>query len=363
MLAGAVGIACNVLLCIFKFIVGTLSGSVSITADAANNLSDAGSNIVTIVGSYISGKPRDKEHPFGHGRMEYLSALFVSVLILMMSFELGKSSIQRMISPQELQFQGVYVIVLSGSIAVKLFMAFFNGYLYKKTGNLSLKAVRQDSLNDCLATGATLAALLISRFTGAFWIDGIIGLMVSVLVFFAGVGIFREILGPLLGQPPSEELVRQIEETMLKEPHIVGIHDMIVHDYGPGNIIASAHAEMPANIDVMQLHDAVDRVEQEIRRELNIEICIHLDPVLTDDEDTFQYKTLTAEVIREYNPEYNFHDFRYLPTETESRLFFDLVIPFGEKLPNQVISDEIQARLQSRDPRIVPFIHIEHAFT
>ncbi|MDE6752403.1 MAG: cation diffusion facilitator family transporter, partial [Eubacterium sp.] len=333
-LSGGVGIFCNLILCIFKFIVGALSNSVSITADAVNNLSDASSNVVTIFGAKMAGKPVDEDHPFGHGRMEYISALIVSFFIFLMGFELGKSSIEKIIHPEDVKFSAATLIVLLASIAVKLWMAFFNNRLFRITNNVNMKAVKQDSLNDCIATAATIAALLISSFTPFKRADGIIGVIVAIIVIIAGIGIVKDIISNLLGKAPDPELVKQIEDIMLAENDIAGVHDLIVHDYGPGRIIASAHAEVPCNVDVLKLHDMIDNVEKLISKRLNIMICIHMDPVVVDDEKINEYKTVTAEIIKKYDENFSFHDFRVVEGKTHTNFIFDLVIPHQYKKEN-----------------------------
>ncbi len=361
-LSGGVGIFCNLILCIFKFIVGALSNSVSITADAVNNLSDASSNVVTIFGAKMAGKPVDEDHPFGHGRMEYISALIVSFFIFLMGFELGKSSIEKIIHPEDVKFSAATLIVLLASIAVKLWMAFFNNRLFKITNNVNMKAVKQDSLNDCIATAATIAALLISSFTPFKRADGIIGVIVAIIVIIAGIGIVKDIISNLLGKAPDPELVKQIEDIMLAENDIAGVHDLIVHDYGPGRIIASAHAEVPCNVDVLKLHDMIDNVEKLISRRLNIMICIHMDPVVVDDEKINEYKTATAEIIKKYDENFSFHDFRVVEGKTHTNFIFDLVIPHQYKKENSVILKEIRSIFKEKNPDINLVITIEHSF-
>lgn len=361
-LSGGTGIFCNLILCIFKFIVGALSNSVSITADAVNNLSDASSNVVTIFGAKMAGKPVDEDHPFGHGRMEYISALIVSFFIFLMGFELGKSSIEKIIHPEDVKFSAATLIVLLASIAVKLWMAFFNNRLFKITNNVNMKAVKQDSLNDCIATAATIAALLISSFTPFKRADGIIGVIVAIIVIIAGIGIVKDIISNLLGKAPEPELVKQIEDIMLAENDIAGVHDLIVHDYGPGRIIASAHAEVPCNVDVLKLHDMIDNVEKLISRRLNIMICIHMDPVVVDDEKINEYKTVTAEIIKKYDENFSFHDFRVVEGKTHTNFIFDLVIPHQYKKENSVILKEIRSIFKEKNPDINLVITIEHSF-
>lgn len=361
-MSGGVGIICNILLAVFKFAVGKLSGSISITADALNNLSDVASNGVTIVGARLSKKPVDKEHPFGHGRMEYISALAVSALILIMGFELAKSSVHKIINPEELNFSFVYIIILGASILVKLWMAYFNNRLYKHTDNINLKAVRQDSLNDCISTGATILALCITHIFKIAWIDGAIGLCVAVIILLGGIDIAKEIISPLLGQPPKKELVDNIERIMLEPEYILGVHDLIVHDYGPGRIIASAHAEVPSNIDVMKLHDIIDNVESKINKELSIIMCIHMDPIVVDDKEVDRYKALAKEIIEDYDSDFTFHDFRVVKGETHTNLIFDLIIPFCDDSEKAKISADLTKRFKEKDPSLELVMVIEHSF-
>lgn len=360
--AGIFGIICNLILCIFKFIAGNMSGSVSITADAANNLSDAGSNIVSIAGTLLSRKPVDKEHPFGHGRAEYISAMIIAVFILMMSFELGKSSVERIISPQNMNFSLAYVLILFLSIIIKFLMFFINGTLYRKTGNINLKAVQKDSLNDCIATGAVLISLFICKISGIHRIDGIIGLFVTFFVAFSGINVLKNISSSLLGQPPSKKLVDDMKRIMLSQENIIGVHDIIVHDYGPNRIMATAHAECPSDVDVETLHDSVDKAEKQIELELNISMCIHIDPVKLHDEETERYKLLTEQIIKNYNKDYSFHDFKFENKNGEINLIFELVIPFSEKKSHQEISNNIQNLFYQKSEKINTFITIEHTF-
>ncbi|MGN0804177.1 MAG: cation diffusion facilitator family transporter [Candidatus Coproplasma sp.] len=361
--SGVTGIVLNVILCVFKFIVGVLTLSISIIADAFNNLSDAVSNVVTIIGSVVSDKPVDKEHPFGHGRMEYISALIVAFLIFVMGFELGKSSIERIISPEALNFELLYIFVPVGSVCVKAFFAIFNHVLYKKTGNLNLKAIRQDSINDCIATSGTIVALTVASKTSLIWFDGAIGLCVSLFVVFSGIGILKDVLGPLIGQAPSKELVENIKKIMLEEEYIVGIHDVIVHDYGASKIIASAHAEMPADVDVVKLHSAIDRAEKRIESELHVAMCIHIDPVKLNDEETERYRALTQSVIKDYCADFDFHDFRIIKREDGVTVIFELVIPYGEKRSPEEISAEVEKRFKDADGSVKAVIKVEHAFS
>lgn len=361
-LSGIFGIICNMLLCIFKFIIGNISGSVSITADAANNLSDAASSVVTIVGAKLSGKPVDEEHPFGHGRIEYISALIISFFIFLMGFELAKSSVEKIITPSEVKFNIWYIIVLVAAVSVKLYMAYFNNKLYKITGNINLKAVKQDSLNDCIATSATIIALVVSSMTSFNRLDGIIGLVVAAVVFISGIDIVKDITGKLLGQAPNEELVKKIESIVLEEEAIVGVHDLIVHDYGPNRIIASLHAEVPADADIVEIHDIIDNAEKRISQELKIVICIHTDPIVINDEEIDKYKEITAEILAKINPQYSFHDFKMVKGPTHTNLIFDLVVPFEKKKSTADILNEVRKEFKDFDDTINLVITVEHSY-
>ena len=360
--SGIVGIICNIILSVSKFFIGVLSNSVSIMADGINNLSDASSNIVTILGAKLANKPVDAEHPFGHGRMEYISALVVAFLIFLMGFELGKSSIEKIINPQEVTFSIVSLVVLILSIVVKLWLAGFNGKIFKKTNNVNAKAVKQDSLNDCLATSAAIVALLISSFTDFIYADGIIGLIVAFVVILAGVGILNDIVGNLLGKAPDPELVKSIEDLMLKEKWIYGVHDLIIHDYGPGRIIASAHAEVPCDADILEVHEVIDRVEKEINSKLKIVMCIHMDPIAVNDENINRYKKIISEVIEEYDKDFKFHDFRIVEGKNQTNVIFDLVIPHKYEKANDVILKELREKVKEKKKEINLVITIEHSY-
>lgn len=361
-LSGIFGIVANAFLCVFKFIVGSVSGSVSIVADAFNNLADAGSSIISLGGTKLANKPVDKDHPFGHGRMEYISALVISFLIFLMGFNLGKSSIEKIIHPEDVKFSVVYVVILAVAIGVKLYMAYLNNVLYKKTGNINLKAVKQDSLNDCIATGATIVALLISALTPFKLADGIIGLGVAIVIFISGIDIVKEVLGSLLGKPPEKETVDGIKRIMLSHPEIIGVHDLMVHDYGPGRIVASAHAEVRADCDVVEIHDIIDVIEKEIGDEMNIIICIHMDPIVVDDEEVNRYKDITEGIIKGINSEYTFHDFKMVKGNTHTNLIFDLVVPHKMDKTKREIVDELQNEFNKLDEVIFLVVTVEHSF-
>lgn len=359
--SGIVGIICNILLCAAKFTIGSLSGSISITADALNNLSDTASNGVTIAGSKLAAKPVDKEHPFGHGRLEYISALAISGMILIMGFELAKSSIEKIIHPVEINFSIIYVITLLLSICVKLWMAYFNQRLYKLSNNLNLKTVKQDSLNDCMATGATIIALCVSHIFNIKRVDGAFGLIIAVIILFSGIEIAKDVVSTLLGKPPKKELVKALEDTITAPEIVLGVHDLIVHDYGPGRTMASAHAEVPQDADILKIHDVIDNVEQEILHKFNIIISIHTDPIAVNDKEVDKYKDLCEQVIKNYNSAYTFHDFRIVKGDTHTNLIFDLIVPF-DKTDKQKINSDLIKLIKEKDPTLEPKITIEHSF-
>ena len=362
LLSGRVGIICNLLLSAVKFTVGVLTGALSVTADAVNNLTDASVNIVTIIGTRLAGKPVDKEHPFGHGRAEYISALIVSFSVFIMSFELGKSAVIKIIRPERVRYSAVYVVILALSICVKLWMAYFNSRLYAITENLNMKAVMRDSLNDCVATLATLAAVIVSGRLGLLWFDGVIGLAVAVFVFFSGVSVLKEIIGALLGKPPSKELTEEIENIIISNDLILGVHDLIVHNYGHETAIASAHAEVPADTDLITVHEVIDSAEREIMEKLGINICIHTDPVETDNDLRERYKTLTEIIISEYNPDFSFHDFRLVEKQGKTVLSFDLVTPFEYEGREEEIKNGLCEIYKKQLPETELKINIEHSY-
>lgn len=360
--SGIFGIICNIILCIVKFIVGQITNSISITADAVNNLSDAGSNIVTIVGTKISVKPVDEEHPFGHGRVEYISAMIVSFFVFIMGFELGKNSIEKIIEPQEVQFSILSVILLCLTIAVKLYMSYINARLYKITDNINLKAVKQDSFNDCIATTATIAAMIISSTTKLSIADGIIGLCVSVFIFISGIKLLKDITSKILGEAPSRELVEEIEKIISEEKDILGTHDLIIHDYGTDRRIASVHAEVSSSMDIVEIHNVIDRVEKRILKELRVVMCIHMDPIITDDEEINEYKQLLKKVINEYNDKFTFHEFELIKRLDKINIMFELVVPYKQDESNTDIIIGLNKKIKEYNSDINLIITIEHSY-
>lgn len=361
-LSGVVGIICNILLSAVKLVIGLLSNCISITADSVNNLSDAAVNVVTILGTKLSNKPDDKEHPFGHGRIEYISALIVAFSIFFVSYELLRSSIDKIIAPEKVGYSVWYILILTAAILVKLWMAIFNHRLYKLTGNLNLKAVCQDSLNDCIATTATAAALIASGVFGISRVDGIIGVCVSVFIFISGIQIVREILNPLLGQAPSREITCKIEELILNDENILGVHDLIVHSYGSNRIIASAHAEVPSDFDLVTIHSIIDNIENEIKDKLGIIMCIHIDPV-EGGRERAEYFAVTKEILKNINSEYSFHDFRYEKNGDNVELSFDVVVPFEKNFDSDKILSELTNAFAEKAPEVKLKVTVEHPYT
>lgn len=343
MLCGIVGILLNIMLFAGKFLAGTISKSISITADAFNNLSDAGSSVITLIGFHMSGAEPDVDHPFGHGRIEYISGLIVSGIILIMAFELLKSSVIKIIHPQPVEFSMTVVIILCVSIAIKLYMAYYNRTIGKKIESAAMGATAADSLSDSCATAVVLAAAVAGELTG-LQIDGYCGVLVGVFIFYAGINAARDTLNPLLGQPPEQEFVNQIEELVLRYSEVRGIHDLIVHDYGPGRIMISLHAEVPAEGDILNLHDVIDNIEHELRQELKCEAVIHMDPIVTGDEKVDKMKAQMREILTEIDEQISMHDFRVVTGPTHTNLIFDIAVPVGYKVRDEELIEMIQDR-------------------
>ncbi len=344
-LAGIVGIICNLLLCAGKLAVGILSGSVSITADAVNNLSDASSSLVTLIGFKLAERPADDEHPYGHARIEYLTGLAVAALILVIGVELGKSSVEKIIHPETVVFSYVTVAVLVGSILVKLWMALFCNTLGRRIGSAALTATAADSRNDVISTAAVLIGILIGHFFN-LQIDGYIGLLVALFIVWSGFGIAKETISPLLGEQADPELVRSISELVLSHDKILGIHDLMVHDYGPGQCFASVHAEMDSRDDPLICHDIIDDIERDALRDLHVHLVIHYDPIVTDDEELNRMRELVEKEIKAISPELAMHDFRMVRGPGHTNLIFDLVLPFSMNDQKAELKRRIDERVQ-----------------
>ena len=360
-LCGFVGIALNVLLFAGKFFAGTLSGSIAITADAFNNLSDAGSSVVTLLGFRLAGRKPDPEHPFGHGRMEYLSGLVVSALILLMGVELAKSSFQKILHPEEVEFSVVAVVILLASIAVKLYMSIYNRRIGKKINSAAMVATGIDSLSDTISTAAVLVAMVVGKVSGLM-IDGWVGMLVALFILYSACRAALETVNPLLGQAPEEEFVQRISELVLAHDVVCGIHDLMIHDYGPGRVMLSLHAEVPANGDILELHDVIDSIELELREQLDCEAVIHMDPVVMDDALTTELRMKMAALVKEVDPQATIHDFRMVVGPTHTNLIFDTVVPFGGKKTNHQIEEEIKARVRAMEGTYFAVVRVENSY-
>ncbi len=345
-LCGTVGIVLNILLFIGKLVAGLISNSIAITADAFNNLSDAGSSLVTLIGFKLAEQKPDSDHPFGHGRMEYLSGLIVSAVILMMGFELIKDSVDKIIHPTGVAFSVVVLVILVASIIGKCYMAFYNYRYGKRFESSTLKATAVDSLSDCISTTVVLIATVIGHYTDV-QIDGFCGIAVGILIFIAGINAAKETLSPLLGEAADPEFVNQIEEIVLNfdKESIVGIHDLIVHDYGPGRRVISLHAEVPAEGNILLLHDVIDNLEMKLREELGCLTTIHMDPVVTKDERVTELKTHCIELVKGIGESLSLHDFRVVFGETHTNLIFDVVVPFEFYLTDSETTKLIQEKV------------------
>lgn len=360
-LCGIMGIILNVLLFAIKLLAGVISGSISIMADAFNNLTDAGSSVITLIGFRMSGQKPDKNHPFGHGRIEYISGLIVSMLIILVGFELGKTSLEKIITPEPVEFSIVALIILICSVIVKAYMAFYNFSIGKKIASSAMRATAQDSLNDCIATSAVLLCLVISRFTDLN-IDAYCGLAVSGFILFSGLRAVKETMDPLLGTPPSEEFIKEIEGIVYSYEGVEGIHDLIVHDYGPARTMISLHAEVSSDADLLETHDMIDNIEKELREHLNCDAVIHMDPIATNDELTMSVREKIASLVTCIDANLTIHDFRMVTGPTHTNIIFDVVIPYDLKRSDAEIRANIETIVKSIDPSYFSVINIDKSY-
>ena len=361
-LCGAVGIGLNVLLFIGKLFAGMLAGSIAITADAFNNLSDAGSSFVTLLGFHLAGQKPDSDHPFGHGRMEYLSGLVVSMLILLMGFELAKSSLQKILHPEAVSFSPVVLGILAVSIAVKLYMFLYNRHYGRAIGSSAMEATAMDCISDCAATAAVLAATLAGHYMG-WMIDGWCGILVAAFILWSGLNSIKDTLDPLLGAPPTAEFVREIRELVLAQEAICGIHDLVVHDYGPGRVMISLHAEVSSAADVMEIHDIIDNTERELKERLGCEAVIHMDPIVTDDGITEETRQKVAALVRCIDEAISIHDFRMVAGPTHTNVVFDAVVPFDFRLTDAEVEEKIRTAVRALDGNYFAVVKVEKSYT
>lgn len=357
-LAGIVGIISNTLLCVMKVIVGLLSGSIAIVADAINNLADASSSIITLIGFKLAAMPEDKEHPYGHARYEYLSGLVVSFMIILVGIELGKSAVEKILHPAPPLFSLATVLVLLLAILIKIWQARFNIDAGKKINSLTLIATGTDSRNDVISTSAVLISLLLGHFAHIN-IDGYMGAAVSLFIIWSGISLVRETISPLLGEAPDPALVEQIEQIAMGEEGVLGIHDLVVHNYGPGKIFASLHIEVDAAVDVMVSHDLVDNIEHAIQRALQINITAHMDPVNVSDPNRASLSALIQSAISEMDGVLSFHDLRIVPGPTHTNVIFDVVIAQNCKLCEEEISDILSARIAAYNDTFFAVVDID----
>ena len=349
-MSGAVGICCNVLLFGFKLLAALLSGSVSIMADALNNLSDASGSIVTLVGFRLADRPADDKHPFGHARFEYLSGLAVSVLIILIGFELAKSSLDKILHPAAVEFTWVTAVVLLASVAVKFWMFLFNRQLGNRIQSASLHATAADSRNDCITTSAVLLAAVVERLT-SLRVDGWMGIAVAVFILYSGWNLARETISPLLGENADEELRRKIVDYIASQPRVLGYHDLMVHDYGPGQRFASLHVEMDKNEDPIACHELIDDMERECLKSHNVHLVIHYDPVVTDDPELTRLREAVKSLLAIKDPRLTIHDFRMVPGEGHTNLIFDVALPLELRGQENELKEALEQALSALDGR------------
>jgi cation diffusion facilitator family transporter len=334
LLAGIVGIIINIILFIVKFTVGIVSNSIAVTADAFNNLSDSASSLITIIGFKFSNKPADEEHPFGHGRIEYISAMIVAFMVMLVGFQFVKASFDKIINPQAVNFELIPFILIVLSILTKIWISKFNSYIGKAINSSALKASSLDALGDVVTSSTVALSLLMSRWT-SFPIDGYIGILVALFILYSGYKLVKETLNPLLGEAPDGELVNEIKQKVLTYEYISGTHDLIIHNYGPGRCMASIHAEVPADINIVKMHDIIDRAEKEISSALNIYLVIHMDPINVNDDDILLTQNQILNILTKFPIFKSLHDFRVVGEDSHKNLIFDIVVNSSQKLTKQ----------------------------
>ncbi|HIR29834.1 MAG TPA: cation transporter [Candidatus Coproplasma stercorigallinarum] len=359
LLSGITGIILNIILVAGKLTVGIIAGSVAIIADAINNFSDAASSVITLAGFKLAGQKPDKEHPFGHGRIEYVAGLIVSVLIIFMGFELAWSSIEKIITPEAAEFSYAAMGVLIAAILVKFWLFYFNRKIAKRINSPSIAATASDSISDVIATGVVLAALIAGQYT-TFPIDGVAGVIVAIFIFKAGWGAVKTTQAPLLGRPMSKELADAIDKLALEHENILGIHDLIYHDYGPGRAIVSFHAEVPADGNLMETHEMIDHVEREIREKFGIEAVIHMDPIVVDG-DTEEMRTLVESVVKSIHPDASIHDLRIAEWDKIHNVYFDVIVPYGLDISDEEIEKRVKEQIKEKSG-FNAVMHVEHPF-
>lgn len=360
-LCGAVGIFLNLCLFTGKFFAGFISNSIAITADAMNNLSDAGSSFITLIGFQMAGQKPDIHHPFGHGRIEYISGFLVSIAIIFMGFELVKTSIEKIIHPETIHFDPLVTGILIISICVKMYMAFYNTAVGKKMESAAMKATATDSLSDSLATFVVLLSTLVCRFT-SINIDGYCGIAVGLFILYAGYSAAKDTISPLLGQPPQKEFIEQIETLVNSYEGVLGIHDLIVHDYGPGRLMVSLHAEVDSTGSIMEIHDMIDNIEKELAKKCHCEAVIHMDPILVNDPLTDNLHSQIETILTTLDASVKLHDFRVVSGPTHTNIIFDVLIPFEFKMSDEEVVSYLQKRIHDIDDRYYGVIQVDKAY-
>ena len=360
-LCGAVGIVLNILLFVGKFAAGTLSGSVAVTADAFNNLSDAGSSVISLIGFRLASQKPDPHHPFGHGRFEYIASLVISIIIIVMGFELGKSSFEKIVRPEPVEYSALTFVILAVSILVKLYMFLYNRSTGKRIDSSTMRATAMDSISDAVSTTAVLVSSVIAFFTSVS-VDGWMGLAVAAFILFTGFQSAKETVDSLLGAPPEKEFVDEVANIVLSHDGIIGIHDMIVHNYGPGREFVSLHAEVPSDGNMVEIHDTIDNIEHDILQEMGCLATIHMDPVDVRDEFTANVKKRVKVIIEAIDPVITFHDFRMVSGTTHTNVIFDIVVPYGYKLSDEEVVKRISDAIHESDENLFAVIEVDKDF-
>ena len=360
--AGVVGIVSNLILCIMKILIGLVSRSIAIIADGINNLADASSSIITLVGFKLASQPEDEDHPYGHARIEYLTGLFISIVIIVIGLQLLRTSIDKILHPDPLEFSCLTIIILVAAILIKLWQSLFNRSIGRKIRSVTLMATAADSRNDVISTSAVLISVIVGKFTG-IQIDGYMGCLVALFIIWSGIQLVRETTSPLLGEAPDQELVDSIAEIVKKEPGVLGIHDLMVHNYGPGKIFASMHIEVDADGDLMESHDMIDNIEKRIKDELHVEFVVHMDPVKTDDPLITKMKKIIADALLTLDGVDNIHDFRIVPGPTHTNIIFDVVLAADCSLSEKEITGIAAEAARSVDNDFYVVITFDHAYT
>lgn len=360
-LSSCVAMVCNVLLFLVKLALGLISGSIAITADAFNNLSDVGSGVITFLGFKLASQPSDEEHPFGHGRLEYISGLVIAFLVLMVGVEVIKSSVEKIIHPEPVDFSLIVLAILILSILLKLWMGHFNHILGDRIDSQTMKAAAADSISDCVSTGTTTLGIIIARISG-LQLDGILGLLAGGFILYAGYGIARDTISPLLGQRPDPDVVQQVEKILMSYDIVTNVHDLVIHDYGPGRMMGSAHVEVPQNLNLLTAHDIIDNAERHVQAALHMPFVIHLDPVDTESEALQAIKHRLSVILTDIDPKMTLHDFRMVSGQSHTNLIFDVLVPPSCHESNHTLKKRIDAQVHASYPNYYTVITFDHNF-